>query len=89
MLLPKEHNTEVFDKVKKLGYSNIVATIHANRLTNASNVEAILRPTIEVVPSLDCLLDARKGANIIYDHLIRGSNIVHCSDSDLDKCNLK
>lgn len=79
-----ETNREVYDEVKKLGYSNLVASIVGNRIKDPLLVKGILTPTIDVVPSLDRLLDAHKAANIIYTHLIAGGNIVAITDSDSD-----
>jgi len=84
MYKQKTPNKEVYLRVKELGFSNLVAVITANRISDPNQAEHILRPTKDVVPPLDRLLDSAKAARIIYDHIMKGSNIVAITDSDSD-----
>ncbi len=84
MIKQIETNKEVYERTKELGHSNLVATILAKRINDVNLIEPILNPTVDVVPPLNRLLDGNKAAFIIYNHLIKGSNIVVCTDSDSD-----
>lgn len=84
MIVKKTLNQSVYDKAVQLGQNTIVATIIANRITDPNLVESILSPAVDVVPPLNRLVDSSKAAHIIYNHLIKGSNIVAITDSDSD-----
>ena len=82
----RPHNEKLYGELIGHGYNKIVSLLLSQRLNTMDEAMRILRPD-EVDYNIDELKDSMNAAELILEHINKGSLIVIISDYDSDGCN--
>jgi single-stranded DNA-specific DHH superfamily exonuclease len=79
----RPHNEKLYGELIGHGYNKIVSLLLSQRLNTMDEAMRILRPD-EVDYNIDELKDSMNAAELILEHINKGSLIVIISDYDAD-----
>ena len=79
----RDRNEKIYQKMRDMGKSNIVAVIAANRVTAGDNIEALFKPSLGGL-NLHLMKDIDKASDRISQAIIDGETIALCVDFDVD-----